>query len=162
MRPKKLGILLLYPNLSKASLFTPFQEFTISLKYFFTSSHPNRGRPDFRLALDCWPKRTIFGNLSSFIHRTGPSHLNHSHIIALETGLEPHFSYSQLFEIRSVKRVPKTIRRQLLWKTYSHFFSPSFSQQIFLCFSEHPSLRSIFDNYFFSFFFFFFFIVGLV
>jgi hypothetical protein len=82
-----------------------------------TSSHPKRGRPAFRLALDSWPKRTIFGNLSSFIHTTCPRHLNHSFNIALESGIEPHFSYSLLFEIRSVSRVLRTVLKHFLWKT---------------------------------------------
>ena len=63
--------------------------------------------------------RTIFGNLSSFIRTTCSSHLNLSFIIALESGIEPHFSYSLLFEIRSVSRLLKTIRKQFLWKTSS-------------------------------------------
>ena len=87
------------------------------------SSQPRQGRPAFLLALDGWPKRTIFGNLSSFIRRTWPSHLNLSFIIALESGIEPHFSYNLLFEIRSVSRVPRTIRRQFHWKTSSKFSS---------------------------------------
>ena len=88
-----------------------------------TSSQPRQGRPAFRVAPDGWPKRTIFGNLSSFIRRTWPSHLNLSFIIAPESGIEPHFSYNLLFEIRSVSRVPRTIRRQFLWKTSSKFSS---------------------------------------
>jgi hypothetical protein len=71
------------------------------------------------LTLDSWPTRTILGNLSSFIHRMCPSHLNLSLIIALESGIEPHFVYSLLFDIRSVSRVPEAIRRQFLWKTSS-------------------------------------------
>ena len=75
LRPTQLRMLLLHPNLSKASLFKPSQEVPISFKYFFvTSFHPNRGRPAFWLALDGSPKRTMFGNLQSFIHRTSPSH----------------------------------------------------------------------------------------
>ena len=88
-----------------------------------TSSHPKGGRPDFHGAPDGWPKRTIFGNLSSFIRRTWPSHLNLSFIIALYSGIEPHFSCNLLFEIRSVSRVPRTIRRQFLGKTSSNFSS---------------------------------------
>ena len=88
-----------------------------------TSSQPRQGRPAFRVAPDGWPKRTLFGNLSSFIRRTWPSHLNLSFIIAPESGIEPHFSYNLLFEIRSVSRVPRTIRRQFLWKTSSKFSS---------------------------------------
>ena len=84
-----------------------------------TSSHPRRGRHAFRLALNGWPKRTILGNLSSFIRKTCPSHLNLSFIIALESGIEPHYSYSLLFEIRSVSRVPRKILKQFLWKTSS-------------------------------------------
>ena len=92
-----------------------------------TSSQPRQGRPAFRVAPDGWPKRTIFSNLSSFIRRTWPSHLNLSFIIAPESGIEPHFSYSLLFEIRSVSRVPRTIRRQFLWKTSSKFSSAFWS-----------------------------------
>ena len=51
------------------------------------------------------------GNPSPFICRTYPSHLILSFIIALESGIEPHFSYSLLFEMLSVSRVPRTIRR---------------------------------------------------
>ena len=82
-----------------------------------TPSHPNQGRSVFCLALDGWPKRTIFGNLSSFICRSCPSHLNLYFVIALESGIEPHFSYSLLFEIWSVSQVPRTFHRQFLWKT---------------------------------------------
>ena len=83
-----------------------------------TSSQPRQGRPAFRVAPDEWP---ILGNLSSFIRRTWPSHLNLYFIVALESGIEPHFSYNLLFEIRSVSRVPRTNRRQFLWKTSSKF-----------------------------------------
>ena len=106
------------------SLFTPFQDIPISFKsLFMTSSQPRRGRPAFRVAPDGWPKRTIFGNLSSFVCRTWPSHLNLSFIISLDSGIEPHFSYKLLFEIRSVSRVPRTIRTQFLWKTSSKCLS---------------------------------------
>ena len=88
-----------------------------------TSSQPRQGRPTFRVALDGWPKRTIFGNLSSFIRRTWPSHLNLYFILAPESGIEPHFSYNLLFEIRLVSRVPRTIRRQFLWKISGKFSS---------------------------------------
>ena len=88
-----------------------------------TSSHPRWGQPAFRLAPDGWRKRTIFCNLLSFIRRTWPSYLNLSFIIALESGIEPHFSYNLLFEIRSVSQVPRTIRGQFLWKTSSKFSS---------------------------------------
>jgi hypothetical protein len=82
-----------------------------------TSSYPSQGRSAFRLALDGWPKRTIFSNLSSLIRTTCPHHLSLSFIIALENGIEPYFSYNLLFEIRLVSRVPRTIRKQFLWKT---------------------------------------------
>ena len=88
-----------------------------------TSSQPRQGRPAFRVAPDGWPKRTIFGNMSSFIRRTWPSHLNLSFIIAPESRIEPHFSYNLLFEIRSVSRVPRTIRKQFLWKISSKLSS---------------------------------------
>ena len=48
-----------------------------------------------------------------------PSHLILSRIIALESGIKPHYSYSLLFVIRSVSQVPKTIHRQFIWKTFS-------------------------------------------
>ena len=67
----------------------------------------NWERTALRLALDGWLKMTIFGNLSSFIRRRGPSHLNLYLLIALESEIEEHFSHSLLFDIRSVSRVPK-------------------------------------------------------
>ena len=84
-----------------------------------TSFYPNRGRPAIRLALDGSPKRTIFGNLSSFIHRTCPWHLNLSLIIVIESEIEPQFLYSLLFELRSVSQIPRTIHKQFLWKLFS-------------------------------------------
>ena len=84
-----------------------------------TSSRPNRGRLAFYLSLHGWPKWTIFGNLSSFIRWTCPSHLNLSLITALKSWIEPRFPYSLPFEMRSVSRVPRTITRQFLWKTSS-------------------------------------------
>ena len=81
-----------------------------------TSSHPRRSA--FRLALDGWPKRTIFGNLTSFIRRKYPSHTNPSPI-ALKSGIEPRFSCNLLYETQSVRK----ISRQFLWKTSSK--SPS-------------------------------------
>ena len=93
-------------------LFYTLPEVPISFKSFFmTSSHPRRRRLAFRLALHGWPKRTIFGNLSSFIHTMCPNHLSLSFSIAPESGIKLHFLYSLLFEIRSVSRVP--------WKTSS-------------------------------------------
>ena len=45
---------------------TPFQGIPISFKSFFmTSSHPNLVQFAFRLALDGWLKKKIFGNMSS-------------------------------------------------------------------------------------------------
>ena len=99
-----------HSNLFNASLSTPSGEFPISLKSFLVSSQPNWGRAAFPLALDVWPKGTIFGNMSSFVSRTGPSHLNLSLIVALESGIEPPFSYSLLFEKQSVSWIPRTIR----------------------------------------------------
>ena len=108
LRQKQLYTLFLHPNLFKSSLFIPFQEVPISLESFLTvSSHPIQGRPTFRLALGGWLTRTIFVNRSSLICRTWPSHLNLSVIIALENAIKPHFSYSLLFKIWSVKRTPK-------------------------------------------------------
>jgi hypothetical protein len=101
------------PIYSKPSLFTHSQDVLISFKSFFMMfSHPRRRRPSFRLALDGWPKRKIFGNMSSFIHTKYSNHLNLSFIIAQEHGIEPHFLHSPLFEIRSVRWVPRTIHRQ--------------------------------------------------
>ena len=85
-------------------------------------SYPRRGRPDFRVAPVGWPKTTIFGNLSSFICRTWPSHLNLSFIIALKSGIKPHFCTVYCW-IRSVSWVPRTIRWQFLWGTSSKFSS---------------------------------------
>jgi len=107
----------------KASLFIPSQEVTISLESFFmTSSHPNRGRPAFCLALNGWLRRTIFCNLLPYIHKTCPSLLNLSFVVALESEIEPYFSYSLLFETLSVW-VPRTIRRQFSGKTSFKFSS---------------------------------------
>ena len=88
-----------------------------------TSSYRKRGRPTFRLVLYAWPKRTICGNLTSFIYRTCPRHLNLSVIIALKCWFEPHFLYSLLFEIRSVSQVTRTISRPYIWKTSSKSLS---------------------------------------
>ena len=108
MRPKQLRTLLLHLNLFKASLVTPSREIPISFySFFMIFFRPRRGRPAFPLAIDGWPERTIFGNLSSFNRRTCPSHLNLSFIIALKRRIKPHFSYSILYEIRSVRRVPE-------------------------------------------------------
>ena len=63
--------------------------------------------------------------MSFFICRTYPSHLDLSFIIVLEGEFEPPFSYSQQFKMRSVSRVPRTIRRQFLWKTSSKSSSAS-------------------------------------
>jgi hypothetical protein len=96
------------------------------------SSHWGR-RPTFLLTLDGWMKRTILGNLPSFIRRTSPSHLILSCIIAIESGIETHFSNSLLFKIRSVSRVPRAIRRQFLLKTsiksFSDFRAPTLQNQ---------------------------------
>jgi hypothetical protein len=70
----------------------------------------------FPLSCIRWTKK---GNLSCFIRRTCPSHLNPSLIIALENKIEPQFSHSLLFDKRSVSQVPKTILRQFLWKKSS-------------------------------------------
>ena len=115
LRPIQQRTLLLHTKLFIASLFTPSEKVTISLQSFLmTSSHSNRELPAFCLALDGWSKRTIFGNLPSFISRTCPSHLNLSLTIALESVIEPHFLSNLLFQIPSVSRVPKTICRQFL------------------------------------------------
>ena len=87
LRRTELRTLLLHPKLFKASLFTPSEEVSISLKSFLTAFfHSIQERPAFRLALDGWLKRMTSGNLSSFIHRTWP--LNLSFIIALESGIQ--------------------------------------------------------------------------
>ena len=120
MRPTQLCTLLLHPNLLKASLFTPSQGIPIYFKsLFIPSSYHNCNLLVFRLALDDWPKRTIFGSLSSFIHGMCLFPLNLTFAITLESGIEPYFSYNLLFEIQSVSRVPRTIRRQFLRKTFS-------------------------------------------
>jgi len=116
-RTRQLRTLLPDLSLFKDSLFTPSQEVHIPFNYFLTtSSHPKRGRPAFCWALDGWPKRTIFGNLSSFICRMCPSHLNLSPILALEIRIEPQLLCNLLLEIHSVSWLPKAIRRQSLWK----------------------------------------------
>ena len=61
------------------------------LQIFHYLLQPKRRRPAFRSAQHGWPKRTIIGNLSSFILGTCPSYLNLSLIIALKSGIEPHF-----------------------------------------------------------------------
>ena len=66
-----------------------------------TSSQPRQGRPAFPVAPDGWPKRIIFGNVSSFIRRTLPSHLNLSFIIAPESGIEPHFSKTEVMKLKT-------------------------------------------------------------
>ena len=103
----------------------------------------------------------LLSSVSCFIHRTCPSHLNLSLIIALESGIEPHFSYSLLLEIRPVSRVPRTVgnssgkhlanihplfkaatgtsirrpmRQQWLWRIFT------------LTLSKQPCLRAIFDH----------------
>ena len=117
LKSTHLSTLPLHPNLFKTSVFTPMQEILITLKSLLTtSSNTNQGQPPFCLALDGWPAKTLFGNLSSFIRRTCPVHLNFSLITARESLIEPHFSYSLLLEIRSVGQVPKTVRRQFLRK----------------------------------------------
>ena len=56
------------PMKFKASLFTLSQEIPIPSKSFLiTSSQPIWGWPAFRLGLDGWTKRTIFGYFSSLI-----------------------------------------------------------------------------------------------
>ena len=102
-----------------------------------TSSDPNRERPAFCLALEGSPNRTIFGNLSSFICRTCPNHLNLSLIIALESGIEPHFSYNLLFKTLSVSLMPRTIQNN---------FSGKHLANLHLLFGV-PIFRAIFDHY---------------
>ena len=97
------------------SLFMPSIDVSISLKSFFVIYyHPNCRRPVFCLALNsCW-KGTIFCNLSSFICRTCPSHLNLSLNVVFKSRIEPHFPLSLLFEIWSVSWGPKPIYSQFL------------------------------------------------
>ena len=115
-------MLLLQPNLFKASLFTSSLEAPISFtSLFMTSSHPRRGRPAFHLAPCSWPKKTIFSNLSSFIHRTWPSHLNLSFIIALESGIQPHLRTTYYLKLRQLGT--HNNRRQFLWKISSKLSS---------------------------------------
>jgi len=56
---------------------------------------------------------------SSFIRKACPSLLNLSFVIVLEIRIRPHFSYDLLFDIRSVRRVPKTMLRQVPWKKFN-------------------------------------------
>jgi hypothetical protein len=100
-RPTQLCTLRLHPNL-------------IKINRLFRHS---RRRPIFRLSLDGWPKRAIFGNMFGNVQRKFPNNFNLPLIVALDKGLEPYFSYSLLFEIRSVSQVPNTIRKQFLWET---------------------------------------------
>ena len=66
LRPTQLRTILLHPNLFKASLFTPSQEFAISFKSFFTTfSNPNRGRTAFRLRLA--EKDNLIGRITTDI-----------------------------------------------------------------------------------------------
>jgi len=103
LRPTQLQTFLLHPNLWKPPSLHPPRK----------PSSPVWGRPAFHLALDGWPTWTIISNLSSFIRRKCPSHLNFSLIVALESMIEPCFSYSLFFEVRPVS-MPKTMRRKFL------------------------------------------------
>lgn len=85
-------------GLFTALLFSPPPEVPISVRSFLvTFLYPIQERPTFRLALDRWPKSSIFGNLSSFICKIWPSHLNLSFNIALKSGITINFLYSLLF-----------------------------------------------------------------
>ena len=114
-KSKQLRILILHCNLFKVFLFTSSQEVPISLKSsLMILSRPSWRLYAFCLALDGSLKITVLGNVSSFFHRTCPSHLNLFLIIALEKGIGSHFSYSFLIQIRSVRCAPKTIHNQIL------------------------------------------------
>ena len=110
--------------------------------FFILSFHPRRlGQPAFCLALDGCPKRTTFGNPSSFIHRTLPSHLNLSFIIAQENGIQSHFSYSLLFKILSgsqKKSVGKFSQKYLV-NLHLNFRSAHASEPYLITFITVPS-----------------------
>ena len=97
--------------------------FTLSFSYDFI--HPFYGRPAFHFAFDGWPKRTLFGSLSSFIHRSLLSHVNLFLSIALESGIKPYFSYSRPSENGQSVGYPKQSLKRFLWKTLSKS-SPNF------------------------------------
>ena len=85
-------MLCLRPSLFEAFLFAPSQEVPISLKSFLVTSYHRVGeRRAFCFALDGWPTWVIFGNISCFFCKTCPNHIMLSLIIALESGIEPHF-----------------------------------------------------------------------
>ena len=82
---------------------------SLSLKSLLTTySQPIWVQPAVLLTLDGSP---TMDDLSSFICQTYPSHLSLSPITALESRTGLHFSYSLLLKIRSVRWVPKTVRR---------------------------------------------------
>ena len=101
------------------ALFTFLESLYFSQIFPYDILPPIQGNHDFRSALDVWPLRTTYGNLSSFTCRTWTSYLNLSVIIAPEAWIEPHSLFSLMFEIWSVSRVPKTICTQFLGKTSS-------------------------------------------
>ena len=124
MRPTHQLLLLFHNKLFKASPFNPSQELKIFLRCLFTTcSYLIWEWPVFCLVQDGWLTRWIFDILSSFICRTCPSNLNLSLIITIESGIVQHVSYCLQFEIRSVRRVPKTIFKQFLWKISNKFSS---------------------------------------
>ena len=126
-----------HPNLFKASPFTPSKVVFISLKCFpTTSSHPILGQPAFCLALDTRLTRMISDNLSSLTCRTCPGHLTVSCNIDPESRIEPHFSFSLLFDKQSVCWAHKTVLKQFLWKNLEN--PPPFL--------ERPGLRTILDR----------------
>ena len=115
-------------------LFTPSSEVPISLTLFLmTSFHSIRGRLVFCSVPDGWQRGTIFGNLTSFIRKRCPSHLNISFFITLRSGMEPYFLFC---DIPAVKRVPRTLCRELLLSTF---------KQILLSLSKQPRFRQGFN-----------------
>ena len=64
----------------------------------------------------------LFGPLSSFFCKRCPGRLNLSFVTALESGIEPIFLRSLLFEIWPVARTPKTNFGQFLLKTFIKSF----------------------------------------
>jgi hypothetical protein len=62
---------------------------------------PNWELPIFCVALDGCPTRMTCGNLSSFVRRTCPIHLNLFLIVTLDSDIGPIFGVNLLFEIQS-------------------------------------------------------------
>ena len=114
--------------------------------FFMTFSHPRRARPAFHLALNGWLTRTFFGNLSSFIRITNPSHLNLSFIVALENMTGSHLLYSLLFGIQSARYLEHSIgnfSRKHLANIHMLFGKPILQSHIWQIF-----VRAVFVKWF--------------